>query len=1250
MHDGGNFNLTKVTLHEDSSTTHVTTIEHDYRGRALLVEAPEAPHLFAKLDSLGRTVAIGEYSDVSSISITSNDPTTTTTNRVGLREASYDELGRVWRTKLHDIEQPSSGVSGGTSLSSLESLYWYDSMSRLRKTTGQSYAKYSYDSLGRMTRTYLLAGDNDSTYADALDASGDVVVEERQSSFGEGSDYLAFSLNIDRFHDSGSASPLGPLDTDSGSPATPNLVELSHLVGRATATGYTYDDHGRLKTRTFVGVPDSSDFSSGFNWDHDDAAASNPSAGLETTVGYTDRGHQETVTDPMGRVSKREVDALGRTVATYANYKDGVLDAIDLANDPGSAGGTDHWDDDQKVSYTYTDGLLATIKAHDPSNEVDDPDQLTTYSYGTAVSGAGPLSDVATGHLLSEVEYPDSTGSSDVVSMSYNRFGQVIWNKDQAGNVLERDIDGLGRTTALRATTIATGFDDRVKRIEREYDERGGLSLITQYSAATGGSVLDQVAIDRFGHGGIRTMEQDVDSAISGGSGIVPKTLTYRYELSTGGRSSFRRTKQFLPSDREFSFSYSSGIDDELSRVSIVMDDRRRVTSYKYLGADRVVGTNYGVPDVNSNLFGSTSGSYPGLDAYNRVVNFKWTKALSTDSFDFYNVSLTLDDNSNPELILDNVIETWDVEAEHDELNRITSFEEGDWNGSGFSATRSNESWDYDQIGNWVNFDSDWGGLSPAITESRESGNANEIETRDTDDDGTTDETLVYDAVGNLTSTGTHSYVYDVWGRQVEVSLGGTGSGTQTLMAEYEYNGLGYRVREHTDIDESGTLDSSDEWLSHVYDEDWRIVATYRGSDLADSAKAEYLFHAAGYDGRGGSSYINSAIARWRDAEDNGWDASSDGVLEEEHYYCANHRGDTVAILDDSGRTVEWVRYSAYGVPFGIPVADITLNGLLGNADLIAMQAIIDASGYSVIADANLDGVVDGADKTYATDMFNAGATGGYSVISAYGHRSGYAGMDYQGSTQYIARNRVLVAGMGVWGRRDPLGYIDGSNFQSFLSGNPLSKRDPMGLEAIPSTSTLEGLKVFKVVLAYSYGDPTNLTSALGHASLISGGRRVDFYPDAGHEGESRWATFRRFAYARGQIRVRPVARMDWHRYHAMWLSGHQYALLTFNIRCDRRAGNVNYNVFFNNCVSYLCKLLRRSGVDTGSFGCWGPFRLPEWLEDGSDLNWESTKKPGSPVGTMPIEEALEQVKRFAKGTIKALPGKVYGYIKGKLK
>ena len=105
--------------------------------------------------------------------------------------------------------------------------------------------------------------------------------------------------------------------------------------------------------------------------------------------------------------------------------------------------------------------------------------------------------------------------------------------------------------------------------------------------------------------------------------------------------------------------------------------------------------------------------------------------------------------------------------------------------------------------------------------------------------------------IGNLTDDGEYyEYEYDVFGRLRKVK----NTTTQALVAEYKYNGLGFRISVHEDTDQSGAadgdVDGSDLWYHYVYDTKWRMVATFRADD--NDPKVQYLYQQAGLDGRGG--------------------------------------------------------------------------------------------------------------------------------------------------------------------------------------------------------------------------------------------------------------------------------------------------------------------------------------------------------------------------------------------------------------
>ena len=117
---------------------------------------------------------------------------------------------------------------------------------------------------------------------------------------------------------------------------------------------------------------------------------------------------------------------------------------------------------------------------------------------------------------------------------------------------------------------------------------------------------------------------------------------------------------------------------------------------------------------------------------------------------------------------------------------------------------------------------------------------------------------------------------YDAFGRLVKVRDRRTSG--MPVVADYRYNGLGHRIGWHYDTagssssEPDGTLDSSDPWFHFVYDDRWRMVATYRSSkwsgetgySLDPLPKEQFVYHAAGEDGRGNSSYIDACVVRQR--------------------------------------------------------------------------------------------------------------------------------------------------------------------------------------------------------------------------------------------------------------------------------------------------------------------------------------------------------------------------------------------------
>ena len=1036
----GNGLVTSRTAYvEDSATdSRVTSFEYDVRGRLLVQENPESPHQLHKYNEAGWREATGQYSTVIA-SLDSQDPTTYVTARIGLEQSDYDSLGRAWKRRSHEIDP-----ADGSNDDDIEFRTYYDAAGRVLYTTGNQSVKVKYDRLGRLTNRYLLSYARDTLgYGDADDVVDDLVLQEQQTYYEDETGNVLMTVNIDRLYDDyGGSESTAELDTDSDV----SLIDASEVNGRVSITAHWYDSLDRRTDTVRFGTYGGADF------DRDAGGFASPPArsdtALRSTTVFNDDGTRLSVTDAMGYETRFEYDDIGRTTKTIENYTDGT---------PG--GGTND-DQDRTMVAQYTDGLRTLVRA-----DLSGTDQDTTYTYGTTKGVSAGDSKIASGHLLQKATYPDSGSGSDVVTYAYNAQGQQVYLKDQSGNVVETDFDDAGREEHRRVSTLAGGFDGDVRRISFTYENRGLVETVTQYDNATAGSgsIVDEVKYAYDGWAQISRFEQDRNSAVGTGS----DDYGVRYERSKAwprvGASEMMRlddVKYHYNSTllKTVTLNYYDVSNAHFADAALVSDievDSTTVVEYEYNGVSGEVERYYTQPDVfRRNYSGST---FPNWDRFGRVTADLWTKDLTTD-IDFYDVDIAWDRNSNITHIVDNVRTPFSVDYTNDDLNRLIQAERGIWGGSSITTTKTDELWTLSQTGNWELHKLDLNG-NGSFTDTGELNDDatfnvfNELTSRDTDDDGTDDYTLAYDAVGNLTDDGeNYDYIYDAFGRLREIQ----NRSTSATVAEYTYNGLGYRNGWHYDVDGDGTVEatSDDPWFYFAYDKDWRIVMTFQGAD--SKPKEEFVYHAPG---KQGFATPDELILRDRDTTAN-WESSTTTATDERHYYCQNWRGDVVEIVSSNGKMAEAVRYTAYGVPFGIPLGDVNSSGVVGSAGLDndpgKIQLWINLSQYKIRGDLDLDGDVDTADKTISTN--SNGNTLGYGALSldqhssvgGLGNRRGYAGYEHDGVLQTIAhvRYRVYLAELGRWSRRDPLGFVDGMSVYEYVGSLAVTISDPMGMQA----------------------------------------------------------------------------------------------------------------------------------------------------------------------------------------------------------
>jgi RHS repeat-associated protein len=1041
-----NGRVTSSTVYLTSTVgtpSRVTSYTLDLRGRRILTTNPTAPHALAMYDNLGRQTAVGLFSSTSGLTASSvpyDETNNPFSNRMALSRTLYDERGQVWKTVHHKID-----ATDGSDDDSLESLTWFDEIGRVVKVDGEQLAKYSYDRLGQRTHEFILATDDDTTFTHVLDVAGDKVFEERQSVYDSGH-RVWMTATISRLH--GDTSTTGALDTDNGA-NTFTSASSGTMKGRIQITAYWFDSLSRETDRAEFGTNDAT--TNGYQFDRGDysTAPTRSDTVLVTSTTYDDAGRVSLVTDPKGQVTKYEYDDAGRTVTEIANFLNGS-----------PSGETA--EDDNIVRYVYADGLMTQLWVDVNGDSTQNGnDQVTTYAFGTAKGTSAGESQIATGHLLQKETYPDSASSTDVVTYAYNAQGEVNWKKDQAGNIIETEFDGSGRLSARKVTTLASGFDNHVLRIGHTYDNLGRTASVSQYSAATGGSTRDTVEYSYDGWGNLSKFNQDA----LGNSGW--RDIEYTHTKATTGRNTLRRTAAFFPNDQEYRYLYSSSssLDDAASRVTNVANSSNTpLATYTYLGSGHVVKTYLEEPDAYSTVINSNGTAYEGLDRFNRPIKSRWTKDLSTD-VDFFSVNVGWDRASNVQYQDDQVQVGHDALYANDARNRLTDADEGTITigtpstiGSGTRTRR--QTWVLTQTGNWstnkVDLDGDgaWSGTGE-LNETRVHNKVNELESRDTNSSSPAEFNLVYDAVGNMTSDNeNYRYKWDAFGRLREVT-----DLSNNVVSEYWYNGLGYLTTRLQDTTLDGVADPAvDRKYVTIYDERWRQVATYRVNPstgaLDANPKEQFLYHAAGNGGWGGSSYIDSVILRDRDTNlwtNVGKPSSGTSLLQERLYYCQNWRADVVVMLDFAitGTTlVQNVRYSAYGVPFGIPYGDVDSDGDCDGGDDAQVSSWISSSTYNVRGDLDLDGDVDSGDLSEV--QANEGELG-YGALSdrSLRNRKGYAG--YEGDSSLSAvwhvRHRVLESRLGRWLRRDPTGYVGESNLYPYCAAGALRAVDFSGLD-----------------------------------------------------------------------------------------------------------------------------------------------------------------------------------------------------------
>jgi RHS repeat-associated protein len=290
----------------------------------------------------------------------------------------------------------------------------------------------------------------------------------------------------------------------------------------------------------------------------------------------------------------------------------------------------------------------------------------------------------------------------------------------------------------------------------------------------------------------------------------------------------------------------------------------------------------------------------PGLDRFGRVIDQLWYDYGA--SADAERVKHGYDRDSSRTYRENTVAaSSHDQLYAYDNLNRLTSFDKGDLNGThdGMSALASAQRWTLDPTGNWSEFKEDANGDTDYtdatdLDQDRTHNKVNEVTDVAEAGGQVAWATPTQDLAGNMTALPKPSApatsltaIYDAWNRLVEVKEG------SSTVATYKYDGLSGRIAK-----ESYTGGSVSETRRFYYSsDDWQVLEE-RVDERTNDLELQYVW---------GVRYEDELVVRDRDTAD-------DGTLDERFYALQDANFNVTAIVDTAGDVQERYSYTLYGV------------------------------------------------------------------------------------------------------------------------------------------------------------------------------------------------------------------------------------------------------------------------------------------------------------------------------------------------
>jgi hypothetical protein len=182
--------------------------------------------------------------------------------------------------------------------------------------------------------------------------------------------------------------------------------------------------------------------------------------------------------------------------------------------------------------------------------------------------------------------------------------------------------------TSVGVTTLGSGVDGSVRRIDTAYDDQGNAYLLTSFADTAGTTIVNQV---QRAFNGYRQITQEWQAHGGAVNTSTTPSVQYGYGVLGQGDSNSnqsRLTSITYPNGRVVNLNYNTGTDDRISRLSSLGSSGTTLEGLSYLGLGTVVKRAHAQPNVDLTYI-TTGGSgdggdqYTGLDRFGRVVDQK---------------------------------------------------------------------------------------------------------------------------------------------------------------------------------------------------------------------------------------------------------------------------------------------------------------------------------------------------------------------------------------------------------------------------------------------------------------------------------------------------------------------------------------------------------------------------------------------------------------------------------------------------